>query len=92
MEGIKATSAVRMVRMPQDGCQVSWWCAVTERQMRVPVSKRPFGVRRMISGGRSGYSGGRRMRPWYRPRAKGVSGGPRTVKCHSKRSVSSGAA
>lgn len=33
------------------------------------------------------------MRPWYRPPAKGEgAGGPLSVKCHSKRFVSSGEA
>ena len=34
----------------------------------------------MISGGLYGYSAGRRKAPWYKPSAKGVSGGPRIVK------------
>lgn len=32
------------------------------------------------------------MRPWYIPDAYGVEGGPWTVKCHSKRLDSKGAA
>jgi len=36
--------------MPQLGCHNSSWWEVTDRQIRVPVSKRPFGVRNMISG------------------------------------------
>ena len=42
-------------------------------------------VSNIILGGFIGYSGGRVIRPWYRPPAKSLSGGPRTVKCHSNK-------
>lgn len=53
-------------------------------------------------GGRRGYVGGSTILPWYIPRANGPSsvafgfvllpGGPRNVKCHSKRLSSCGVA
>lgn len=33
----------------------------------MPVSKRPLGLSMRNEGGLNGYSGGSRMRPWYKP-------------------------
>ncbi len=81
-----------MVRMPHAGCQCSGWCAETERQIFLPTVNRPDALSSAIDGGLKGYSAGSVMRPWYRPPSKAVPGGPRMVKCHSKRLPSSGAA
>lgn len=61
-----------------------------DRQISRLVSNRPEGVRKRNDGGRSGYVGGRMIRPWYAPCSYGELGGPRMVKCHSNRLVSSG--
>lgn len=39
----------------------------------------------IMLGGFMGYSAGSRIRPWYMPPSKSVSGGPRIVKCHSNK-------
>ena len=83
-------SAVMIVRMPHAGCQCSGWCAETERQIFLPTVKRPEALSSVIEGGLKGYSGGSVIRPWERPPSKAVPGGPRMVKCHSKRLSSSG--
>jgi hypothetical protein len=62
------------------------------KQISRLASKRPDGVRKRNEGGRKGYVLGSTMRPWYMPAAKGDEGGPRRVKCHSKRFVSRGEA
>jgi hypothetical protein len=58
------------------------------RQISLLASNRPDGVRKRNDGGRSGYVGGKTIRPWYIPFANAEDGGPRKVKCHSKRSES----
>jgi len=80
------------VRMSQPGCQSSGWCWEMLRQIFLPTSKRPVGHRNMNSGGLYGYCEGRMMRPWYSPPANGVSSGPRSTKCQSKRLSSAGCA
>lgn len=51
---MKAMVAVSMVRIDQDGCQFLGWNPEIERQIFVPVTKRPEGVRNIISGGLKG--------------------------------------
>jgi hypothetical protein len=60
---MNAMSAVRAVRTLQLGCQCSGWWLEMDRQILVPVWKRPLGVSIMKAGGLKGYSDGSRMRP-----------------------------
>jgi hypothetical protein len=69
----------------------------------LPSSKRPFGVRSMISGALMGYVGGSSIRRWYSPillasaqtyrltsdipPSYSLPATPRIVQCHSKMSV-----
>ena len=71
--------------LPHAGNHVSGWYAEMDRQTFILVSNRPLGVSRTIDGGRNGYSVGSKILPWYIPPSNSVSGGPRMVKCHSKR-------
>lgn len=52
------------VRTPHAGCHVSSWWPEILRQISRLTSKRPEGVRKRKLGGRSGYVGGKVMRPW----------------------------
>jgi hypothetical protein len=60
MNAINAVSAVLTLQL---GCQCSGWWLDIERQIFVPVWKRPLGVSIMKAGGLKGYSLGSRMRP-----------------------------
>lgn len=62
-EGMKAMSAVSAVRTLQLGCQCSGWWLEMDRQIFMPVWKRPLGVSIIKAGGLKGYSAGSRMRP-----------------------------
>jgi hypothetical protein len=77
--GRKAMSAVSAVRTLHDGHHSSGWCEEMERQIFMPVSKRPLGVSMMMDGGLKGYSGGSKIRPWYKPPWKGQTINPRFV-------------
>lgn len=61
---IKLRIAIRAVRIPHAGCQLSSWCPEMLRQISRLTSKRPEGVRKRKEGGRRGYVDGRTMRPW----------------------------
>ena len=50
-------------------------------------SNLPFGVSTMMDGGRNGYSAGKTMRKWYSPPSNSVPDGPRSVQCHSCRTL-----
>lgn len=83
---MKLRIATSAVRIPHAGCHVSSWCPLILRQISRLTSNRPDGVRNRNEGGRSGYCGGRTIRPWYTPPAYGDgAGGPAIVKCQSKR-------
>lgn len=62
--GMKPMMASSAVRMLHEGCQLSGWWPEIDKHIFLFVSKRPFGVSRMIDGGFKGYSVGSTMRPW----------------------------
>ena len=62
--GMKPMIASSAVLIDQLGCHDSGWWPDIDKQIFLPTSKRPFGVRTMMCGGFMGYSVGRMIRPW----------------------------